>query len=159
MPAGAVQNKMKNIFSRKILGAILGSFSISWAALGQPPVDESSELLRCPDRPNCVSSRVDRDLLPLLHNGPPGSALQRLKATLARFPEASIQRESGLVLETIFTTPLGFRDQVIFVIDDSGMKINFRSRSLAGYYDFGKNRSRMREFSAAFSTTVVAGYP
>ena len=150
---------MKILFYRKVIGAILGTVIMSPAALGQPPVDESSELLRCPDRPNCVSSRVDRDLPPLLHNGPPGSARQRLKATLARFPEASIQRESGSVLETIFTTPLGFRDQVIFVIDDSGTKIDFRSRSLAGYYDFGKNRSRMREFSAAFATTAVAGSP
>lgn len=85
--------------------------------------------------------------------------MQRLKATLARFPEASIQRESASVVETIFTTPLGFRDQVIFVIDASGTKIDFRSRSLAGYYDFGKNRSRMREFSAAFASTPAAATP
>ena len=150
---------MKILIFRTFLGAIVGVLTLSPAAIGQPAVDKVGELLHCPDRPNCVSSRVDRDLPPLVHNGPPGSALQRLKATLARFPEASIQRESASVVETIFTTPLGFRDQVIFVIDASGTKIDFRSRSLAGYYDFGKNRSRMREFSAAFASTPAAGTP
>ena len=150
---------MKTHNFRSRLAAILGLLVGPSLALAQPPADDISELLRCPDRPNCVSSRVDRDLPPLLHNGQPGSAMQRLKATLARFPEATIQRESGSVVETIFTTPLGFRDQVTFVIDSSGTKIDFRSRSLAGYYDFGKNRSRMREFSAAYALNNGSATP
>lgn len=132
----------------------------SLLALGQPlDSDTPAERLRCPDRPNCVNSRVDRDLPPLQHNGPPDSAMRRLKATLAGFPEATIEREAGLELEVIFTTRLGFRDQVTFVVDEAGKQIDFRSRSLIGYYDFGKNRSRMLIFSSAFARTSGANPP
>jgi len=36
------------------------------------------------------------------------------------------------------------------MINEPEKHIDFRSRSKFGLYDFGKNRSRMREFSAAF---------
>jgi uncharacterized protein (DUF1499 family) len=50
----------------------------------------------------------------------------------------------------IFTTRVGFRDQVDFQIDEVAQRIHFRSRSLVGLYDFGKNRSRMQAFRARF---------
>lgn len=82
-----------------------------------------------------------------------------MKATQAGFPEATIEQETASALEVIFTTSLGFRDQVIFVVDEDGKQIDFRSRSLIGYYDFGKNRSRMRAFSSAFARTPDAKAP
>ena len=55
-----------------------------------------------------------------------------------------------LSMEVIFTTPAGFRDQVDFVVDPDAKHIDFKSRSLFGVYDWGKNRSRMQEFRGRF---------
>ena len=56
----------------------------------------------------------------------------------------------GTQLEVVFTTFLGFRDEVLFRVDAAKQRIDFRSRSLMGLYDFGKNRSRMKDFAARF---------
>lgn len=47
-------------------------------------------------------------------------------------------------------TPAGFRDQVDFRIDPQAQRIDFRSRSLFGLFDWAKNRSRMQEFKRRF---------
>jgi len=73
-----------------------------------------------------------------------------LQTTLATFPEAQVVRSEPLALEVIFTTPIGFRDQVDFRIDAQAQRIDFRSRSLFGLFDWGKNRSRMQEFATRF---------
>jgi len=82
--------------------------------------------------------------------GTPAQALAVLQATLAEFPEAQIVKTDGLYLEVVFTTALGFRDLVDFRIDAQAQRIDFRSRSSIGLFDFGKNRSRMSAFSARF---------
>jgi uncharacterized protein (DUF1499 family) len=53
-------------------------------------------------------------------------------------------------MEVTFITPAGFRDQVNFRIDPQAQRIDFRSRSSFGLFDFGKNRSRMQEFVMRF---------
>ena len=82
--------------------------------------------------------------------GTPAQALILLRATLTEFPEAQIVKDSSLALEVVFTTPLGFRDLVDFRIDAQAQRIDYRSRSSFGLFDFGKNRSRMMAFSARF---------
>lgn len=89
--------------------------------------------------------------MPLRYTGTAAQALETLRATVATFPEATVMRADPLALELIFTTPVGFRDQVDFSIDDQAKRIEFRSRSLFGLFDFGKNRSRMQEFAARFA--------
>ena len=59
-------------------------------------------------------------------------------------------RADDLSLEAVFTTPLGFRDRVDFRIDAQAQRIDYRSRSSFGLFDFGKNHSRMKAFSARF---------
>jgi uncharacterized protein (DUF1499 family) len=99
---------------------------------------------------NCVSSRGNSVLLPLLYAGTPAQALAMLQATLTTFPEATVVRSEPLAMEVIFTTPAGFRDQVDFRIDPEAQRVDFRSRSLFGLFDWGKNRSRMQEFKIRF---------
>ena len=69
---------------------------------------------------------------------------------LKRFPEATIVQSDALTMQVIFTTPIGFRDQVDFRINPQNQRIDFRSRSLFGLFDWGKNRSRMQDFTARF---------
>ncbi len=106
--------------------------------------------LACALPSNCVSSRGDGDLLPLRFAGTPAQAMGMLRATLATFPEATVVRDEPLALEVVFTTPAGFKDQVDLRIDPQARRVDFRSRSLFGLFDWGKNRSRMQEFKSRF---------
>ena len=112
--------------------------------------DPGHPALACPHPGNCVSSRGSGGLAPLAFSGTPAQAMALLQATLKTFPEAAIVRTEPLALEVIFTTTLGFRDQVDFIVDPQAQRIDYRSRSLLGLYDFGKNRSRMQEFRTRF---------
>ncbi len=116
---------------------------------GPVPADNRSALA-CTLPSNCVDSQGTGGLAPLTYRGAPAQALARLEATLKTFAEAQVVRRGSLALQVIFTTPLGFRDEVDFQIDRTGERIDFRSRSLLGLFDFGKNRSRMQEFALRF---------
>lgn len=115
-------------------------------APGSHPTD-----LTCPRTSNCVNSLPGNGLAALRHTGDPGQGMALLRATLASLPEANIVRSDPLWLEVIFTTTLGFRDQVDFVLDAKTGEINYRSKSLVGRYDFSKNKSRMSAFSERFT--------
>ena len=109
-----------------------------------PPSSMAQEVepLPCDSPSNCVNS-ASEGLAPLAYAGDATRGLTLLKATLAHFPEATITASGPLRLELIFRTMLGFKDEVVFVLDPAGQRIQFRSRSLMGRYDFGKNRSRI----------------
>jgi uncharacterized protein (DUF1499 family) len=112
--------------------------------------DAGSRDLDCVLGSNCVNSLDSGGLLPLRYTGTPAQAMAMLQATAATFPEAQVVRSEPLALGLIFTTPVGFRDQVDFRIDAQAQRIHFRSRSVFGLFDFGKNRSRMQEFASRF---------
>ena len=142
---------MKSEFGVLMLAILLGacaSTAPTSESVGAP--DSTSTDLACLLPSNCVNSRGTGDLQPLRYTGTPAQALDRLRATLATFPEATVARAEPLALESSFTTAIGFRDQVDFRIDVQQQRIDFRSRSLFGLFDFGKNRSRMQEFATRF---------
>lgn len=120
------------------------------AAPGSEPATPVAADLACALPSNCVSSRGDGGLAPLRYAGTPARALALLQSTLTAFPEAAVVRLEPLAMVVIFTTPAGFRDQVDFRIDDARQQVDFRSRSLFGLFDFGKNRARMEAFAAGF---------
>lgn len=138
------------------MGAL--SLSLLLVACASPtPAPEGSgapagagQELACTLPSNCVNSLGTGGLVPLRYAGSSALALGMLQATLTSFPEATIVRSEPLAIEVIFTTPLGFRDQVDFRVDPQAQRIDFRSRSLFGLFDWGKNRSRMREFATRF---------
>lgn len=118
-----------------------------------PPAPDLPKALACPDSPICVNSLGVGGLAPLVYAGSPEQGMARLRATLATFTEARIESADAGSLTAIFSTRLGFRDEVVFVLDPVQAHIHFRSRSLLGYYDFGKNRSRMQAVSERFAAT------
>jgi uncharacterized protein (DUF1499 family) len=105
--------------------------------------------LACSLPSNCVSS-VD-GAPPLGFEGSAEQAMEQLRTTLAGFPEARLVRAEGPVLEAVFTTPAGFKDEVMFHVDAALRRVDYRSRSTFGLYDFGKNRSRMQLFAERFA--------
>lgn len=142
---------MKSEFEVFALAILLSGCAATAPASNPSGAPESGNpRLACLLPSNCVDSRGTGDLAPLRYTGTPMQALDTLKATLATFPEATVMRAEPLALELIFTTPAGFRDQIDFRIDAQAQRIDFRSRSLFGLYDFGKNRTRMQEFARRF---------
>lgn len=122
--------------------------------------DATKAALNCQSTSNCVNSLGGADSLPPLRftgSAEDGKAI--LMTTLAAFPEARLVTNEPLSVETVFTTMLGFRDQVLFRIDAAGQRIDFRSSSNFGRYDFGKNRSRMKAFAARFEKEAAHGRP
>jgi uncharacterized protein (DUF1499 family) len=113
-------------------------------------------LLNCSLPSNCVNSLTSSGLAPLRYVGTGAQGLALLKTTLASFPEARIQLEDDSTVKTIFSTPIGFKDEVIFLIDAQQQQINFQSHSGFGLYDFGKNRSRMQAVTARFAEVSAA---
>jgi uncharacterized protein (DUF1499 family) len=131
---------------------VLGGCAAQESGTGSKPAPDARPTdLSCPRTSNCVNSLAGSGLAPLRYTGDAGQGMAVLRATLANYPEASIVRGDPLWLEVIFTTTLGFRDQVEFVLDARSGEINYRSKSLLGRYDFGKNRSRMTAFLERFA--------
>jgi len=129
----------------------LGGIAQESANTAQSRPEATKAALSCLLASNCVNSLDDMSSLPALRfNGSADEGKAILLATLAAFPEASVVKNEALQVEAVFTTPIGFRDQVLFHIDAANKRIDFRSGSNIGLYDFGKNRSRMKEFSARF---------
>lgn len=118
-------------------------------------VEVGRAALACTLPSNCVNSLDGSSLAPMRYEGTPTQALAVLRATLAEFSEAQIVRTDGLSLEAVFTTSLGFRDLVDFKIDAKAQRIDYRSRSSFGLFDFGKNRSRMAAFSTRFEQNAA----
>ena len=126
----------------------LGSVSAQTPGESSMPAPKD---LSCPQTTNCVNSLSGSGLLPLRYAGDPAQGMALLRATLASYPEAKVVNSGPLSLEVIFTTTLGFKDQVDFVVDAQIGQIAYRSKSLLGIYDFGKNRSRMTDFNQRFA--------
>ena len=112
--------------------------------------------LNCILPTNCVNSRTSSGLAPLHITGFGTHGMALLKAALARFPEANIQEEDENAVTAVFTTPVGFQDNVIFLLDPQQQQIDFRSQSGFGLFDFGKNRSRMEAFTARYAEVAAA---
>lgn len=141
-----------------ICGGVLVAVGLAAAVRAETPplrwpAPDVPKALACPDSPNCVNSLGVGGLAPLGYAGSPEQGMARLRATLATFTEARIESADAGSLTAIFTTRLGFRDEVVFVLDPVQAHIHFRSRSLLGYYDFGKNRSRMQAVAERFAAT------
>lgn len=122
-----------------------------------PPGTATAQPLACERKSNCVNSLDSDGLPPLRFQGSREQGMAQLKATLARFPEAEIVAGDATSLSCVFTTLIGFKDDVDFMLHANENRIDFRSRSRVGRSDFGKNRSRMTEVSAAFNQLGQTG--
>jgi uncharacterized protein (DUF1499 family) len=134
-----------------VIAALLTGQAAAQTAEQAPAVANPLDQLSCPVTPNCVTSVGEGGLPPLRYQGTAEQGMAQLRATLAAFEEARIESADALTLTAVFTTRVGFRDEVMFVLDPAGQWIHFRSRSLLGLYDFGKNRSRMKAVSERFA--------
>ncbi len=121
---------------------------------GAAPSDVAS-LATCPNRPSCVVSREDagsRSIEALPLEGEATDAIARLSAMLAKMPRTQIvSSDTHYLHATQESRLLGFIDDVEFLIDPPRGRIDVRSCSRVGYYDFGVNRARIEAIRDAFS--------
>jgi uncharacterized protein (DUF1499 family) len=88
---------------------------------------------------------------PIPYTGPLDQARARLLEVLRNHPRTRIVREEADSLKAECRSAFfHFVDDVDFVFDDAAKRIHFRSASRLGYRDFGVNRQRMKEITAAF---------
>ena len=142
-------------FVSLMLATALTATASEDGAKSQTSRQVNQEALSCTHPGNCVNSFSSYGLEALAFEGNGEQAMSLLRATLATFPEAAIVNTAPLYLEVIFTTTIGFKDQIEFRIDEASKRIDYRSRSKLGLYDFNKNRSRMQDFSASFKNVAV----
>ena len=103
---------------------------------------EKHSLLRCPDTRNCVSSIDDhphRRIEPLPGGG---KSMALIRAVVESMPGATIESVNDGVLHATFRSRwLGFVDDLHIVVGET--RVDVRSKSRIGYYDFGVNRRRV----------------
>ena len=130
--------------------ALASAIVLSGCAMPLDPGAPTATTLACALPSNCVTT-LDGGAEPLRFAGDAADAMARLRRTLAGYANARVVRGDATAVDAIFTTPAGFEDEVSFRIDASRQRIDYRSRSRLGLFDFGKNRSRMREFAERFA--------
>lgn len=105
----------------------------------------------CPERPNCVSSQAtgSRHIAPLEVTGDARHAFEKLRTLLAGRPDTKVIAANDITIRVEFRTLLGFVDDGMFVLDSANNLIHVRSAARLGYWDLGKNRSRIEEIRRA----------
>lgn len=145
---------MKRIGTGATLLAIttlLGACGAGSPALRQ----DDGRLAPCPDAPHCVSSQAsdeDRRVAPILYAGSREQARGRLVKVLREMPRCEVVTAGPDYVHAEFTSPLlRFVDDVEFLLPASAPRIDVRSSSRIGYYDFGANRARVERVREAFA--------
>jgi uncharacterized protein (DUF1499 family) len=126
------------------LKIIATCFFVSFSFLASAGVT----LPACPAKPNCVSSLEsgEKNIPPLSYTDKAPAQILSTIAELLKQDGAEISSQSEQSLEAIYTSNLfKFKDDVLFVIDDSEKLIHFRSASRSGYYDFSVNSKRLQK--------------
>jgi uncharacterized protein (DUF1499 family) len=105
----------------------------------------SERFAPCPDKPNCVSSRLiptsDRYIGPMEADI---SIIKRLKNYIQQQERWKLISETRNYLHaTAESKFFGFIDDVEFIYEQG--KLHMRSASRLGYYDFGVNRKRLEQ--------------
>jgi uncharacterized protein (DUF1499 family) len=130
-------------------------------AIAVTAVEAADLLPPCPSSPNCVSSQAvdSHRISPFIVHGNPDSALQSLRELLALRPDThviSIEKDS---IKVEFRTRLGFVDDGLFVLDREVPIIHVYSAARLGYWDMGKNRSRLEEIRQQYVRAVTPSNP
>ncbi len=115
-------------------------------------VASTHSLPPCPEKPNCVSSQAtdSHRIEPFTVTGNALSAFEKLRNLLGQRSDTTVISSDEATIRVEFRTMLGFVDDGLFVLDTPDGLIHIRSAARSGYWDLGKNRSRMEEIRHAF---------
>ena len=111
------------------------------------------QFAKCPDKPNCVSTKSPISLhaiAPLTYKGSQEEAKLKLLEIIKSMPRTHVVTNKDHFLHIEFTSKIfRFIDDVEFYFEDPGT-IHFRSASRVGHSDMGVNGERMEEIRRHF---------
>ena len=115
---------------------------------------QEGRLAPCPDSPNCISSEQGM-IEPIVFSGVDAQqAWLKLRQVIIA-QGGQIESLQSDYLRAVFTTSwMGFKDDVEARLDLLNRKIQLRSASRAGYYDFGANRARLQKIEQAMRISL-----
>ena len=122
---------------------------------------KDGRLAPCPSYPNCVGSAEEdatHAIEPLTFTDGPDEAWRRLEACLVKHPRTHIiTNANGYLHAECASFLFRFVDDLEFLLDREGKKIDVRSASRAGRGDLGVNRARVEAIRAAFGDKGTRG--
>lgn len=111
-------------------------------------------LAPCGTKPNCVSSQSTSErhkTEPFKLDSSGLAAIRKLKGIISALPGTTIVRAGDLYLHAEFKSRLfGFVDDVEFLVREQEGRVDVRSASRVGYYDFGANRRRVEKLRSLY---------
>lgn len=115
---------------------------------------KAGRLAACPSSPNCVGS-ADEDeahaIEALTFTDGPDEAWRRLETVVANHPRTRVvTNQNGYLHAECKSFLFRFVDDLEFLLDREGKKIDIRSASRAGRGDLGVNRTRVEAIRSAF---------
>lgn len=137
---------------------VLGKASKSGSAEGL----KNGELLKCPDKINCVCSEkkgdIDHFIRPIIiSDNTAGDKLKILKEIVKELG-GKIQRDTETYISSTFSSSLfGFVDDLEIRVDSNKNVIHLRSASRVGYSDLGANRKRVKIIKKMFFERTING--
>jgi uncharacterized protein (DUF1499 family) len=112
------------------------------------------QFARCPERPNCVSTKnssIENTIKPIYYKGSHENAKQSLLLVIKTFESAKVKKKQDKFIHVEFTSNIfKFIDDVEFYLTEQGV-IHFRSASRIGHSDLGVNRRRVEKIRIAFN--------
>ncbi|WP_229595695.1 DUF1499 domain-containing protein [Pseudodesulfovibrio sediminis] len=145
---------MKYIFLLVLV--CLGTLCILVLNSRRPPENlgvNNGRLALCPKSRNCVSSQADNELSyikPLAMTGDANEVMNRLRTIIEKMDGAVvIESTEGTYLRAEFTSSFWkFKDDLECLYDEGEGRVDVRSASRIGYYDFNVNRNRLERLRA-----------
>lgn len=147
-------------------GTALIVIAVTAGCASSPPahfVTADGQFTPCASAPHCVSSQApadsDHHVTPWTYTTGPSIARSALIATLSKADNAQLVTRDPQFLHATFTSTLGFVDDVTFLIHPDAQRIDVKSSSRIGYYDFGVNRNRVARLHKDFDAELAAKQP
>jgi uncharacterized protein (DUF1499 family) len=142
-----------------LLGSRLSLFllvlGLAPAAMAANPKPFTERLAKCPNTPNCVSSKHGEPgerMEPIPFRLPLAEAREVLFQTLNVMGRMEVVEDFDTYLRVEATTAIfHFVDDVELMFDLEAQVIHFRSASRTGYSDLGTNRRRMEKIRREYT--------
>ena len=117
---------------------------------------DHKSLSPCGSKPNCLSSLNFDDknfIAQIPYSGSRNDAKKMLIKILESVnPRGTVVSSSSYIHAECISSLFGFTDDVEFVIEDRHRKIQLKSASRVGFYDWGVNRRRIETIRRLFNT-------
>ena len=140
---------MKNTTFPVLAFTIAALAGLSGCAAAPPKhlLTPSGHLTTCPSSPNCVSSEAPESnnhyVAPLQYRVSRARAYDALLAVLQHMQRTRIvTKQADYIHATVRSAVFGFVDDVTFQFHPNDKRIDMKSASRLGYYDFGVNGRR-----------------